>query len=348
MNFSKKTSLLILLFIPLIFSCREGGSDDWLVPQDEVFDGGPGKDGIPSIDAPRFIEVDAANFISENDLVVGYADGNEAKAYPHVILDWHEIVNDETNNFPHAIVYCPLTGSATGWEREIDGKTTTFGVSGLLYNTNIIPYDRETDSNWSQMSLKCVNGKLSGKEPDNYMLLETTWKTWKELYPNTKVLSANTGFNRNYGVYPYGSYRTNNDQLFFPVSNRDNRLPGKERVYGVVINEKAKAFPFSNFSTGLAVVQDEVSDIPVVVAGDSGKNFVVSFERMTEDGTLLNFSALPDNGKNIMTDNEGNTWDVFGYATAGPRTGQRLKAPVGFIAYWIAWGAFFPEIEINN
>ncbi|MEM6806653.1 MAG: DUF3179 domain-containing (seleno)protein, partial [Bacteroidota bacterium] len=156
MNFSKKSSLLILLLLPFIFSCREGGSDDWLVPQDEVFDGGPGKDGIPSIDEPRFIDADAANFISENDLVVGYADGNEAKAYPHVILDWHEIVNDETNNFPHAIVYCPLTGSATGWERTIDGKKTTFGVSGLLYNTNIIPYDRETDSNWSQMSLKCV------------------------------------------------------------------------------------------------------------------------------------------------------------------------------------------------
>lgn len=344
----RRISILLLLCIPLFFACKEEADSEWLIPNDEVFDGGPGKDGIPSVDNPKFLDISEIDFLDDNDLVVGFKSGTEAKAYPHEILDWHEIVNDKTNNIAYSVVYCPLTGSATGWNRVVDGKETTFGVSGLLYNTNIIPYDRKTNSNWSQMSLKCVNGKLSGKEPENYMLIETTWKTWKELYPDSKILSEDTGFNRRYGVYPYNSYRTNNDLFFFPVSNRDNRLPSKDRVFGMVINEKAKAFPFSNFSTGLTVIEDEVGGIPVVIAGDKDRNFVVGFERMTQDGTLLSFTEAELDGTQIMMDTEGNTWDLFGYAVSGPRQGQRLTSPTGFIAYWFAWGTFFPEIELRN
>ncbi|MDW3647843.1 MAG: DUF3179 domain-containing protein [Bacteroidia bacterium] len=347
MNIIKNTGFFFLLLIPLLFSCEEGESE-WLVPRDEVFDGGPGKDGIPAIDEPAFLDVSDVNFLDDTDLIVGFKSGNEIKGYPHDILDWHEIVNDKTNNIAYSVVYCPLTGSATGWDRVINGKETTFGVSGLLYNTNIIPYDRETDSNWSQMELKCVNGKLSGSDPGNYLLIETSWKSWKELFPNSQVLSANTGFNRRYGQYPYGSYRTDNDLFFFPISNRDDRLPAKDRVYGIVVNDKSKAFPFTNFFSGLSVVEDEVGGLPVVVVGDAERNFVVGFERMTADGSLLNFSALNGEGTNVMTDNEGNTWDLFGYATSGPRAGERLPIVRGFIAYWFAWGTFFPDIEIRN
>lgn len=349
-----KRSYILLLSLSLSFcllfiGCREeNGGGDWLIPQDEVFDGGPGKDGIPAIDNPTFVDVSEIDYLDEGDLVVGFKSGNEVKAYPHKILDWHEIANDKTNNIAYSVVYCPLTGSATGWDRVINGKETTFGVSGLLYNTNIVPYDRETDSNWSQMSLKCVNGKLSGTEPGNYFLIETSWKTWQELYPNSQVLSDDTGFGRNYQQYPYGAYRTNNDLLFFPVNNTDSRLPAKERVYGMVINGKSKAFPFSNFASGLTVLEDEVANVPVVVAGNSNRNLVVGFERTTTDGTLLSFTPSNGDGTEIMTDNEGNTWDLFGYAVSGPRQGQRLQTATGFIAYWFSWGAFFPEIEIRN
>lgn len=343
-----KAKFILLISLVLCIGCKDDTASEWLVPQEDVFDGGPGKDGIPAIDNPNFVDVSDINYLEDNDLVIGFKSGGEIKAYPHKILDWHEIANDKTNNIAYSVVYCPLTGSATGWDRIINGKETTFGVSGLLYNTNIIPYDRETDSNWSQMSLKCVNGSLSGTEPGNYFLVETSWKTWKELYPNSQVLSDDTGFSRNYQRYPYGSYRTNNDLLYFPISNQDARLPAKDRVYGMVINDKSKAFPFSNFETGLAVLEDEVGGIPVVVAGDKTRNLVVGFERTAQDGTMLSFTANEGDGTEIMTDNEGNTWDLFGYATSGPRQGERLPTATSFIAYWFAWGTFFPDIEIRN
>lgn len=170
----------------------------WLIPVAEVRDGGPGKDGIPAIDNPNFISASAVTYLNDNDLVLGFADGNNVSAYPHSILDWHEIINVDTENHSIAVIYCPLTGTGIGWDRVINEKKTTFGVSGLLYNSNIIPYDRLTGSNWSQLLLKSVNGELSGTLPKTYNLIETTWKTWKAMYPASRVVSTNTGFNRNY------------------------------------------------------------------------------------------------------------------------------------------------------
>ena len=180
-----------------------GASSDpsaWLIPVNEVFDGGPGRDGIPSVDKPVFITADdpANSYLLDNDLVVGIKIGNVVRAYPHPILDWHEIINDKIGANALALTYCPLTGSAVAWNRIINGTETTFGVSGLLYNTNLIPYDRLTQSNWSQMKLQCVNGELIGQTPQLFNIVETTWKTWKELYPNTLVVSTNTGFSRPY------------------------------------------------------------------------------------------------------------------------------------------------------
>ena len=135
-----------------------------------------------------------------------------------MILDWHEVVNDKLDNQFVTISYCPLTGTAFGWSSVANGAKSTFGVSGLLYNTNLILYDRNTDSNWSQLELKCVNGALIGDEPILESVVETNWGTWKKLYPNTKVLSLETGFDRNYNFYPYGDYKTNHGYFLFTVS----------------------------------------------------------------------------------------------------------------------------------
>lgn len=207
----------------------------WLIPEKDILDGGPGKDGIPAINEPRFVNPNEINYMFDNDLVLGFADGDDIRAYPHPILDWHEIINDETENHSLAVIYCPLTGTGIGWDRIIDDNKTTFGVSGLLYNSNIIPYDRKTNSNWSQLLLKSVNGDLKGKAALTYNLLETSWKTWKKMYPNSKVVSSNTGYNRSYGNYPYGGYKVSK-QLLFPISNTDNRIDLKQRVLGVIIN----------------------------------------------------------------------------------------------------------------
>lgn len=322
------------------------GQASWLIPQNEIRDGGPGKDGIPSIDNPNFVETSRVDYLGDNNLVVGIKIGDEIRAYPHIILDWHEIVNDQLCNLAIALNYCPLTGTAIGWNRTINGTVTTFGVSGLLYNTNLIPYDRLTSSNWSQMRLDCVEGDLQGQNAEIYPVVETTWANWKKRYPDSKVLALSTGFNRQYGRYPYGDYRTS-DQLIFPVNNRDDRLPLKERVLGIIANEKVKVYRFESVSKGVNnVIQDQISSTNIVVFGSQEDNYLVAYEGRAEDGTALDFTAFEGAGEAVAVDNEGNEWNVFGEAISGDRTGQKLLPTRSYIGYFFSWAAFYPDLQI--
>lgn len=330
---------------------NNGGSGNlgtWGVPAAEVKDGGPGKDGIPALENPSFLTTGDALYLSNDDLVLGYKRGNEIRAYPHRILDYHEIVNDVVDGFPISITYCPLTGSGIGWVSGVNGETTTFGVSGLLYNTNLIPYDRATDSNWSQMKLECVNGTLLGTKIETFHLVETTWATWKSMYPNTKVLSNFTGHSRNYNIYPYGDYKTNNEFLLFRVKPDDNRLPRKARVMGVIVNDEARVYEFSKLPNGIKVINDDYNGVDIVVVGSKAKNFMIAFDRKLEDGTILEFEAIQDGGATILKDNEGNQWDIFGEAISGSRKGKVLKNTSSFVGYWMAWGSFYPNAEIAD
>jgi len=349
----KKLTYIIIILIPaFLVSCSEdpvsgnnqsagaNNSNIWLIPESDVLDGGPGKDGIPAIDQPIFVEANNANFLSDDDLVIGYKLGAVVRAYPHLILDWHEIVNDRIDDQGFAITYCPLTGTAINWNREIKGSTTTFGVSGLLYNSNLMPYDRATNSTWSQMRLDCVNGSLVGTEAPFLSIVETTWKTWREMYPETEVLSLITGFNRNYGSYPYftsrGDYRTE-EYLIFPVSNNDARLPRKERVMGVLNGGQAKAYQFVNFLDGLKVIEDVVGGEKIAIIGSRPDNLLVAFK--TEDQIL----SIQDDA---IVDQLGNTYDIFGTVTSGPDSLQRLEPVISYIGYWFSWGTFYPNIDI--
>jgi len=227
-------------------------TEGWLVPQNEVLGGGPGLDGIPSLQNPERVDIQSMygvngnNFLEEDDLVVGIRVGDEIRAYPHRVMDWHEIINDDFAEEKLALIYCPLTGTATAWNRNVNGSVTTFGVSGLLYNTNIMPFDRTTLSFWSQMRGDCINGDLIGMEVDIYPVFETSFRTWRGLFPNSEIVTTETGFQRDYTDYPYGDYRTN-EQLIFPVSNLDKRLSLKERVLGVIVNGKAKTYRLQSF-----------------------------------------------------------------------------------------------------
>ena len=342
--------LYILLFVLFTgTACKKDKKKEdetWLIPQEEVRDGGPGKDGIPALANPTFINAVDATYLSATDLVVGYVSGSMLKAYPHDILDWHEIINDDVNGEKVSIVYCPLTGTGTGWEGEMGGSTTTYGVSGLLYNSNIIPYDRESDSNWSQMRLDCVNGDLIGSKADVFQVIETTWETWQEMYPLTTVVSDDTDHDRAYGVYPYGDYKTNHDNIIFPVSNSDARLSNKERVLGLLVDGAAKTYRLSSFPGALTVVDDSFQSTELVIAGSEDKNFIVAFERNLSDGTALTFEAVPDSLPTLLKDNEGNRWDAFGNNVSGPRTGQTLTPTTSFMGYWFAWAAFYPDVAI--
>lgn len=328
-----------------------GGSNtnDWLIPSGSVFDGGPGKDGIPALSNPVFLPLPDISYLNDNDLVLGIKFGEEVRLYPHPILDWHEIINDRIESHNIAITYCPLTGTGIGWERNLNGHETTFGVSGLLYNTNLIPYDRATDSNWSQMLLKCVNGALIGTKIETYQVIETTWASWKVMYPDAKVVSDNTGFTRSYGNYPYRDYRTNHDFLIFPVAVEDDRLPAKERVLGVIINEQAKAYRLATLSTrAIEVIQDNFQSTELVVVGSAQHNFMVAFDRQLPDGNLLEFFPVDNALPVVMEDQHGTRWDIFGQAVSGPGQGKQLTQTDSFIGYWVAWGAFYPGLDIHQ
>jgi len=357
----RKLKIVILLLVPFVLS-NCGGSDpdpisntsnpggtqgldpnSWLIPSDDVFDGGPGKDGIPALESPRLISATEATYLSDNDLVIGYKFGDEMRAYPHLILDWHEIVNDNIGIHSFAVTYCPLTGTAINWSREINNTVTTFGVSGLLYNTNLIPYDRATNSNWSQMRLDCVNGVLIGSKVSVFSTVETTWKTWKEMFPETQVMSLETGFNRRYGSYPYftsrGDYRVE-EYLIFPITNDDSRLSRKERVLGVINNEEVKTYRFETFSQGVGVVEDLVGGDKLAVIGSEPDNFMVAY-KITEQ--LL---VPDDTGAGVVIDQDGNIYNVFGEIISGPNTGDRLTPVTSFMGFWFSWGAFYPEVDI--
>lgn len=349
----------IILCSLALFSCRNSSDnkstnqsraqntdDEWTVPRNEVLSGGPGKDGIPSVDEPKFVSPAEADYLVDNDLVLGYKVGNDIRAYPHNILNWHEIINDDIAGKHVAVTYCPLTGTGIGWDRELAGDVTTFGVSGKLYNSNLIPYDRKTDSFWTQIGLEAINGELKGKEVNTFFLVETTWKTWKTMYPETKVVSSNTGHSRNYRGYPYGDYRTDHDDISFPVKPMDNRLPAKERVHGIVVNEEAKVYRFSSFPGKINLVQDEFNGVPVVVVGSQEDNFIVSYEGDKQEGNTLEFKVVEDALPVILEDSKGNRYDIFGEVVEGPGKGNKLTPTTSFIGYWFSWGAFYPGVEI--
>ncbi len=312
--------------------------NEWLVPIAQVRDGGPGKDGIPSIDNPQFDAISQVSILNDDDLV------NQVYAYPHEILDWHEIVNHFANDGNLTMTYCPLTGTAIGWNPLVDGQLTQFGVSGLLYNSNLMPYDRNTNSTWSQMRLDCVNGPSINTKIKLIHLIETSYGTLKSLYPSAMVLNRTTGINRSYGQYPYGGYRTNT-QLIFPVDGElDTSLHPKERVLGVQFNDETIAFRFDLFDQAESVVKEtQVGGKDIVAIGNKPMNFIVAFENNL-NGSKITLTGMDISGEGIATDTDGNVYNVFGQIISGPDVGSGLREVTNYIGYWFAWAAFADDI----
>jgi len=202
------------------------------------------QDCIPAITKPQFDSAAAASrWLNDGDVVFGSSYGGVQRAYPQRILNWHEIVNDVVAGSPILVTFCPLCGSALAFHRTMDGHTVTFAVSGLLYNSDLIMYDRRTGSLWQQFTGRAIVGPAAQR---NERLTEigittTTWGAWKRSYPRTQVLSQNTGYDRNYDQYPYGSYEQDNE-IYFGIQHTDRRLPLKAVVYGIQIGGKSKAY----------------------------------------------------------------------------------------------------------
>lgn len=241
------------------------------INQEEILSGGPPRDGIPSIDRPRFIAAKKVDYLRDDDIVIGLVRGDTARAYPTRILVWHEIVNDMIDDDAVAVTYCPLCGTAMVFDRQIGGKVRTFGVSGLLYRSDVLMYDRESESLWSQLAMKAVSGPAVGNELTWLLSEHLTWKAWREKYPHGEVLSTDTGYNRNYKGEAYSSYFAS-DKTMFPVPHTRKELRNKTWVIGVIMDGKAKAYPVNDLPTDNAI-EDTVGSQQVIVRYDAEKRY---------------------------------------------------------------------------
>ncbi|MEQ9618016.1 MAG: DUF3179 domain-containing protein [Deltaproteobacteria bacterium] len=271
----------LIIFLTAITLLAEGGLaanqyngfdvSNSLIPKDEIFSGGPPRDGIPAILNPKFESAEkASGWLNDSDLVAGIDDGSVQKTYPLRILVWHEAVNDTVGGRPVLVSYCPLCGSTLIFSREIDGRTLSFGISGLLYQSDVLFYDHQTESLWSQLEMKAVSGKMAGTEFDILPSTLATWGEWKEKHPGTLVLSRDTGFSRDYGNQPYSGYERS-ASVMFPIKHKSDRFHPKEKVLVVLSGGDVKAYPFSELEKTATPLKDELGGRNIVIKYEDGK-----------------------------------------------------------------------------
>jgi hypothetical protein len=258
---------------------------DTLIPAGQIYHGGPPKDGIPAIDRPKFLSASQAEFLKFDDRVLGVTYNSISKAYPVRILNYHEIVNDKFQGDAVVITFCPLCGTGMAFDADISGRTRSFGVSGLLYNSDMLLYDRESETLWSQLMKQAISGPLKGKKLQQIPMAHTTWRDWKKRHPQTQVLSTSTGYSRDYSKTPYPGYSTS-DVIMFPINNQAAQYHPKEQVLGIEIGTTFKAYPFSELA------RLERSVFHDVVAG---RELEIQFDPVNRTGKILgeNSNEIP-------------------------------------------------------
>lgn len=313
-------SLRLVLVMPLVCLSLSACSQENTSPpavgdrfrelNKHVVSGGPPKDGIPAVDRPQLTTAEeGGTWLLPDDVVFGVAEGDFIAAFPQRILVWHEIANFDVDGRKLSVTYCPLTGTAIGYEGVVGGIPTTFGVSGKLVNSNLIMYDRATDSLWPQILGEAIRGPQAGDKLKTFPIVWTTWAKWKARYPGTRVLSRETGFLRDYGPEgdPYGSYLAEergyyaSDTVIFPLLHEDNRLSPKMIVVGM-----------RDAEGNTAVVRKDVLREQKSIEVPIGQRKVL----LTYDPALHSSMAVDS-----VTGNPVHAIDAF----------------------WFAWYAFFPD-----
>jgi Protein of unknown function (DUF3179) len=300
---------------------------------EEIVWGGVRKDGIPALVNPKLIAADEAGYLTDDELVFGVEINGDARAYPLRILDWHEMFNDVVGGVPVALAYCTLCGSGILYDARVPGRDAPFefGSSGLLYRSNKLMYDQETHSLWNQFTGRPVVGPLTGSgiEIEVLPVTITSWQDWRTRHPETKVLSLDTGFERDYTPgRPYGEYFASAD-LMFPVLVPDERLAPKDYVFALR-GAYDKAWSLAAFEGG-RVINDEAGGQAVVLIGDAANRSVRAYE---SGGRRFAASADP-----AVISADGEDWQVEESGLIGPRGAHLARLP-GHIAYWFAWQGF--------
>jgi len=331
-----------------------------VVPLDEIVSGGPPKDGIPALDRPRFVSVaEAGRWLDPREPVLVVEHGGEARVYPLRILVWHEIVNDRIDGLPIAVTFCPLCNTALVFDRRHAGRTLDFGTTGRLRHSDLVMYDRQTESWWQQATGEALVGVFAGDTIRAVPAATVSWGEASGAHPGAKVLSQTTGYNRPYGTNPYAGYDAPGGSPIskFFRARRDDRLPAMERVAAVRLAKETVAYPFSLLRER-RVANDVVAGRPIVVLWAPGTASALDREQIRSgrdvgaagvfdrrvNGRVLSFDAVPGGG---FKDRETSSrWDVLGRALAGPHRGARLTRIASGDYFWFAWAVFRPETRI--
>jgi hypothetical protein len=269
-----RTLLAVALFASLAASHAQTDRDrrEWpktdfakrTVELSEIESGGPPKDGIPSIDRPRFVSPSAARaWLKPVEPVIAVRIGRDARAYPLQILMFHEIVNDTVDGLPVAVTFCPLCNASIVFDRRHDARVLDFGTTGRLRLSDLVMYDRQTESWWQQFTGKGIVGHYAGAELKRIPSEIVSFEDFSAAHPNGRVLSRETGFFRSYGSNPYAGY-DRIDQIPFLLSVKpDQRLPPMERVLSVSAGGKHRLYPLSTLKER-QVLNRVLADLPYV------------------------------------------------------------------------------------
>ncbi|MDP6605845.1 MAG: DUF3179 domain-containing protein [Dehalococcoidia bacterium] len=327
------------------------------ISRDELMSGGPGKDGIPSIDDPKFIsQEEAAEVLTDGSPVISLEVNGEARAYPLEILIWHEIANDTIGGVPVAVTFCPLCNVAITFDRRVDGEVREFGVSGLLRVSDLVMFDRTNESFWQQITGEAIVGVDTGKQLTFLPSQIVSFADFREGHPDALVLSRDTGLRRRYGDNPYRGYDRIGSGTYFPVPEPGGQLDSKERVLTVEIDGDAVAFPFASLAQHI-VIETEVAGRPIVAFWQPGAvsaldwSFIIGSRNIGAAGA---FSPLFD-GERLMFEardgaivdtSTGSVWSVLGKATSGEMAGAELEPLISANHFWFSWSVFKPETRV--
>lgn len=342
-----------------------GGGEAWstdfskiAVPPEEIVSGGPPKDGIPAIDDPRFESADEADrWLEDREPVMVVELDGTAKAYPLSILIWHEIVNDAVGGRPVAVTFCPLCNTALVFDRRVDGRVLDFGTTGRLRHSDLVMYDRQTETWWQQASGEAIVGAQVGRTLDFVPANTFSWERVRELHPEIRVLSRETGHDRPYGRNPYVGYdRGDGPMPGFFRAERDRRLPAMERVVAISRAGESLALPFSALRE-TRVANVELGGTPIVVLWEPGAASALDAARVPEGrdvgqtatfdrrsgGRALTFERTDGEFRDRET---GSVWNLAGRAVAGPLARRRLEPVPHGNHFWFAWVVFRPDTDI--
>ncbi len=300
------------------------------------------KDAIRAIDKPEFEPVEKANRVmASEELVIGLVGEREQRAYSTWQLDRYEIVNDVFEGRPIAVTWCPLCGTGVVYDRTVGSRTLTFGVSGMLFRDALVMFDRETDTLWTHVDGRAIQGPLAGRTLVPVAAIHATWKQWKRLYPDSLVLKKRGEFRS-----AYVSYNRSSRQLgIFGRRNEDTRLPGKERILGIRVDAAAMVFPLAEVRKA-RIVHAQVGSLPVVLAAPEKDLPAVTYDRRVNDRALT-FTLTETKPPALRDVETGTRWRLSdGLAVEGRLKGAQLTRVVAHPAFWFGWRGYFPSSEV--